>query len=106
MFRGAHDDRPSSRNFTSDGNSTEGPSWDPAGSVPFRSWINEVHAWLNVTSNRMSPTAQAAAIQRGFRGNARALAMATPPAAIAMGAFVNGVNTDPVTFLLHQIANR
>ena len=32
--------------------------------------------------------------------------MATPPAAIAMGAAINGVNTDPVTYLLHQIANR
>ncbi len=32
--------------------------------------------------------------------------MATPPAAIAMGAAINGVNLDPVTYLLHQIANR
>ncbi len=92
--------------YNSEGNTTEGPSWDPAGQVPFRTWINEVHAWLNVTSSRLTLSAQATAIQRGLRGNARRLAMATPPAAIAMGAAINGVNTDPVTYLLHQIANR
>ena len=88
------------------GNTTEGPSWDPSGSIPFRTWVQEVHAWLNVTSSRLSPTAQAACIQRGLRGNARELAMATPPAAIALGAAINGVNTDPVTYLLHQLASR
>ena len=30
--------------YNSEGNTTEGPSWDPAGRVPFRTWINEVHA--------------------------------------------------------------
>ena len=58
---------------------TRGPFWDPAGSVPFREYVYEVNAWLNVTSPRMTPQAQAAAMQRGLGGLARTLAMRVPP---------------------------
>ena len=63
-------------------------------------------AWLNVTSSRMSPTAQAAAIQLGLQGVAHEVAMSIPPAAITHGAVINGVPVCPVTYLLYILANR
>ena len=89
-----------------DGTVTEGFLWGSEGDVPFRTWITQVHSWINATSSRMTATAQAAAIQRGLRGSARQFAMALPPSAIALGAAVNGTTTDPVTFLLIPLCGR
>ena len=86
--------------------SHNGPHWDPAGNVQFRTWIREVQAWLNVTSNRMGASQQAAAIQLGLRGVAREFALTIPPAAISFGAAIEGVATDPVTYLLYTLGNR
>ena len=83
-----------------------GPSWDPAGNVPFRTWIRELEAWLNVTSTRLSPSQQAAAIQLGLRGVAREFTLTIPPAAIHHGAMIEGTPTDPVTYLLYTLALR
>ena len=87
--------------FMQPGNLTTGPSWDPNGTTPFRIWIREVQAWLNVTSSRLSPSQQAAALQLGLRGIARDFALTIPPAAINFGAVINGVQSDPVTYLLY-----
>ena len=54
----------------------------------------------------MSPTSQAVGIQRALRGTDRTFAMSPPPSAIALGAAVNGINTDPCTYLLLQLASR
>eukprot|EP00959_Pyramimonas_sp_CCMP1952_P013431 283196-Pyramimonas_sp.AAC.1 len=43
---------------------TTGPHWDPAGQVPCREFVIEVHAWINVTTGNMTPSQQAAALQR------------------------------------------
>ena len=88
------------------GTAVHGPSWDPAGHGPFREWIREVQAWLNATSTRLTPTAQAAALQLGLRGTARTYALTIPAAAITFGAEINGVPTDPVTYLLYVLGNR
>ena len=88
------------------GNTTTGPPWDPAGNVPFRTWIREIQAWLNVTSTRLQPSQQAAAIQLGLRGVAREFALTLPPAAIHFGAVIEGTPTDPVTYLLYTLGNR
>ena len=84
----------------------QGPHWDPAGNVPFRTWVREVQAWLNVTSSRMQPSQQVAALQLGLRGVAREFALTIPPAAINFGATIQGVPTDPVTYLLYTLGNR
>ena len=47
---------------------TTGPFWDPSGTVPFRDYVREVHAWVNVTTGTMTPSQQAACLQRGLRG--------------------------------------
>ena len=56
----------------------------------------------DVTGTRLHTTAQAAAIQRGLRGLAREYAMSLPPAAITFGGAINGVMTDPVTYLIYS----
>ena len=68
----------------------QAPAWDPAGNVPFSEWLQELQAWLNVTSGRIQPPAQAAAIQLGMRGLARRFALTIPPVAITYGAVLNG----------------
>eukprot|EP00973_Karenia_brevis_P036481 5030962-Karenia_brevis.AAC.1 len=45
------------------GNATVGPYWNPDSGVPFRTWMRELAAWLNIHAGRMTPSAQAAAIQ-------------------------------------------
>ncbi len=82
---------------------TAGPRWDASGHTTFASWVREVGAWLNVTSARLNPTQQAAAIQLGLRGIARDFAMAIPAVAISHGAAINGVHLDPVIYLLHAL---
>ena len=82
------------------------PAWDPNGHVPFRLWVQELQAWLTVTSGRLTPPQQAAAIQLGLRGSAREYALQIPAAAISFGAPVAGVPADPVTFILYQLASR
>eukprot|EP00959_Pyramimonas_sp_CCMP1952_P008898 185996-Pyramimonas_sp.AAC.1 len=34
---------------------TRGPFWDSAGNAPFRDFVREVHAWLNVASASVTP---------------------------------------------------
>lgn len=72
----------------------------------YRQWLADVGAWLDVTAGRLTPTAQAAPIQIGVRGMARTYALSIPPQAITFGTVINGVNTDPVTYLLFCLVNR
>ena len=83
-------------------NSPTAPSWDPSGMQPYREWMREVQVWLNATNTRLNPTAQAAALQLALRGTARTYAMSIPAVAITHGAAINGVATDPVTYLLNR----
>ena len=78
------------------GNAITGPAWDPAGNTPFRTWVREVQAWLNVTSSRLNPSQQAAALQLGLRRVAREFAFTIPPAAIHFVAVTEGTPADPV----------
>ena len=55
--------------------------------------------WINLTSNRLAPSAQGAAIQMALDGEARNLARRIPPQTMTYGALINGVQVDPVTYL-------
>jgi len=88
------------------GTTSDPPTWAPAGNVSFRRWTQNLAVWLNLTSTRMAPPQQAAAIQLALRGAAHELALTIPAAAIQSGAMVNGTPTDPVTYLIFQLANR
>eukprot|EP00973_Karenia_brevis_P013541 1839332-Karenia_brevis.AAC.1 len=54
----------------------------------------------------MTTSAQAAAIQVGLGGLAREFAMSVPAPGITFGAQINGVHTDPVTYLAYSLASR
>eukprot|EP00959_Pyramimonas_sp_CCMP1952_P189180 3957155-Pyramimonas_sp.AAC.1 len=69
---------------------TASPHWDPAGQVPFREFVREVHAWINVATGTMMPSQQAAALQRGLGGLARTIAMRVPSAVIIFGVNIGG----------------
>ena len=85
---------------------TRGPAWDPAGTVPFRQWVREVHAWLNVQSDIATPSRHAAALQHGLQGQACSSGMRAPSNVINFGAQIEGVHADPVTFLLFNLSQR
>eukprot|EP00959_Pyramimonas_sp_CCMP1952_P268256 5609089-Pyramimonas_sp.AAC.1 len=73
---------------------TTGPHWGPAGQVQFREFVREVHAWINATTGNMTPSQQAAVLQRGLGGLARTIAMRAPPAVINFGVNIGGRHTD------------
>eukprot|EP00959_Pyramimonas_sp_CCMP1952_P066529 1388947-Pyramimonas_sp.AAC.1 len=52
----------------------------------------------------MTPQAQAAAIQRGLGGLARTPAMRVPPDIINYGAGIDGVHTDPATYIMFLLS--
>eukprot|EP00959_Pyramimonas_sp_CCMP1952_P444018 9296023-Pyramimonas_sp.AAC.1 len=76
-----------------------GAVWDPAGNAPFRDFVREVHAWLNVASGSMTTPQQAAALQRGRGGMVRTRAMRVPPTIINYGVTVLGRHTDGITYI-------
>ena len=88
------------------GNQNNPPGWDPAGNVSYRTWTLEIQAWLNMTASRNTPTAQAASIQLALRGTARQFALTVPYSAITSGAAINGINADPVTYLMYALAGQ
>ena len=71
-----------------------------------RTWLRTVQAWLNATSGKHTSTQQAAAIQLGVEGIASAYALSLPPNSIQHGAIINGVQSDPVTYVLYSLATR
>ena len=52
----------------------------------------------------MSPSQQAAALQRGLGGLAREIAMRVPATTIAYGVDVNGTHTDAVTYIMFLLS--
>ena len=83
-----------------------GPPWDPNGRVSFREWMSELMPWLALSQRYLGPSGQAAAIQVGLSGIARTFALTIPPAAIMFGAQINGVDADPVTYIIYMLSNR
>ena len=89
------------------GRGMDPPRWDPAGRTSFRRWVRELMAWVNFTSSRLTPAQQAAAIQlRGLGGVAYEYIIDIPPQCIMFGVNLNGVPTDPVTYILHLLGER
>eukprot|EP00959_Pyramimonas_sp_CCMP1952_P201164 4207021-Pyramimonas_sp.AAC.1 len=79
---------------------TTGSHWDLAGQVPFREFVREVRAWINVAAGNITPSQQAAALQRGLGGLARTIAMRVTPAVINFGVNIGGRHTDGVTYIM------
>ena len=82
------------------------PRWEPSmeGSLPFRTWVQDLMLWTICTD--LAPAQQCAAIISQLGGAARELARTLSPNEVYNGGLVNGVQLDPVSFLLHGLQTR
>ena len=82
------------------------PRWDPSmeSSTPFRLWVQDLMLWAIVTD--LAPHQQCAAIIAQLGGAARDLARTISPQEVYNGGMVNGVQLDPVSYLLHGLSMR
>ena len=80
------------------------PRWEPGSHTSFRSWMQDLMLWTIVTD--MTPPQQCAAIIAQLGGAARELARSLTPAEVYNGGVVNGIQLDPVSFLLHGLQAR
>eukprot|EP00959_Pyramimonas_sp_CCMP1952_P080832 1688590-Pyramimonas_sp.AAC.1 len=54
----------------------------------------------------MTPSKQAAALQRGLGGLARTIAMRAPPAVIDFGVNIGGRHTDRATYIMFLLSTK
>eukprot|EP00959_Pyramimonas_sp_CCMP1952_P270380 5651989-Pyramimonas_sp.AAC.1 len=54
----------------------------------------------------MTPSQQAAALQRGLGGLARTIAMRAPPAVISLGVNIGGRHTDGATYIMFLLSTK
>lgn len=82
------------------------PAWGPemADRYPFRTWARHVLIWSILTD--LDARRKAAAVILQLRGGAAELIESLPPQAIIAGGVINGVNVDPMTFLMHALSER
>ena len=82
------------------------PRWEPTmeNHLPFRSWLQDLMLWTIVSD--LAPHQQCAAIISQLGGAARDLARTLSPNEVYNGGIVNGVQLDPVSFLLHGLSSR
>ena len=82
------------------------PSWNPANAAhqPFREWARDLMIWSALSDLR--PHQKAAAVILNLRGSAQVMARQLPPEAIMTGGLVNGQQVDPMTYLMHALAER
>ena len=82
------------------------PRWEPGleSSLPFRVWMQDLMLWTIGTD--LQPHQQCAAIIQQLGGAARELARNLSPAEVYHGGIVNGVQLDPVSYLLHGLSAR
>ena len=81
------------------------PPWGPHMSSPtFRDWAWTVMVW-SIYSD-MDPVRKAAALTLQLRGGALMLIRALPPQTLLHGGLVNGVQVEPMTYIMHSLAER
>eukprot|EP00438_Fugacium_kawagutii_P035880 Skav204682 [mRNA] locus=scaffold1284:96116:106049:- [translate_table: standard] len=82
------------------------PAWGPEQEAthPFRQWSRDILLW-SIASD-MEPARKAAAVMLTLRGAARELTRQIPPQAVVAGGLINGVQVDPLTYLMHALQER
>jgi hypothetical protein len=82
------------------------PAWGPEqeSTYPFRQWSRDVLLW-SIASD-MEPARKAAAVMLTLRGAARELSRQIPPQAVVAGGLINGVQVDPLTYVMHALQER
>jgi len=71
---------------------------------PFRHWNRDVLYWSIASTH--SNTRKAACVLMSLRGAAEEFARMYPADAITGGGIINGINTDPLTYLMHTLSER
>ena len=76
------------------------PAWAPENEqhYSFRDWCQDLQLWLMLTD--LQPAQQAAAIVMRLGGAARELVRSTTPDEILNGGQINGVQVDPITYIV------
>ena len=72
----------------------------------FREWSRDVLLWQLRSDPDSDDSRRAAAIVAQLRGSARAWSQQIPAGVLLNGGAINGVPTDPVTFVMHSLAER
>ena len=87
------------------GNNRLPPNWSPenAAYYQFRQWSRDVLLW-SIMHQDANESRKVAAIVSVFRGAAQELFSEIPPQIILQGGPVNGIQTDPVTYVMHMLA--
>ena len=82
------------------------PSWTPENdsSYSFRAFMTDLSLWIMLAD--LQPHQQCAAIITRLGGSAREFARMISPQEILQGGFRNGVQLDPVTYLLASLQDR
>jgi len=79
-----------------------GPNMEPR--VCFRDWAWQVMVW-SIYSD-LDHRRKAAALVLQLRGGALQLVRSLPPQTLLLGGMVNGVATDPMTYIMHALSER
>ena len=83
------------------------PHWSPdreSRGYSFRNYITDLTLWIMLTD--LAPHQQAAAIIMRLGGSAREMARTITPQEIIQGGVVNGVQLDPVSYIIHGLHTR
>ena len=83
------------------------PPWGPdMRNYSFREWCRDILIWSLHTDPNIDQSRRAAAIVSQLRGTARTWSHTIPPNVLLNGGPINGVQTDPVTYLMHALAEQ
>ena len=72
----------------------------------FREWCRDILIWSLHTDPTVEASRRAGAIVSQLRGSARTWSQTVPPAVLLNGGQSNGMQTDPVTYLTHALAEQ
>ena len=85
------------------GNARDPPHWNPdTGHTTFERWSREVYLWS--IGSEMDPRRKAAHVVRALGGSAKEYALRLPPNIFTAGGVIGGRNVDPMSSLMHMLA--
>eukprot|EP00439_Symbiodinium_sp_Y106_P053403 s1276_g7.t1 len=82
------------------------PAWSPDMShrYPFRHWAQDVLTWSIAAEG--DPSRKAALLTMSLKGTAYEFCRTIPPMTLVHGGAINGHHVDPLTYIMHALAER
>ena len=82
------------------------PAWSPdmAHRYPFRHWAQDVLTWSIAAEG--DPSRKAALLTMSLKGTAYEFCRTIPPMTLIHGGAINGHHVDPLTYIMHALAER